>query len=180
MVDAGVDNVLFADAPFDVDPALTKLILDSPLDNIGLLAPNTSASRIKEIEKHSTGYLYGVSLLGVTGARDELLPKQKSCLKKWKKQAKLPVMVGFGLSTPEHLRQVYACGVQAAVIGSAGVKHLEEGKRILSNRVADLRILIQTVEGNRTWSREDQANVISVLRGYRMEVIEVTIRAWQR
>jgi tryptophan synthase alpha chain len=125
MVDAGVDNVLFADAPFDVDPALTKLILESPLDNIGLLAANTGAARLKEIEKHSSGYLYGVSLLGVTGARDKLLPQQKTCLKKWKKQAKLPVMVGFGLSSPEHLKQVYACGIQAAVIGSAGVKHLE-------------------------------------------------------
>jgi len=129
IVDAGVDNVLFADSPFDVDTELTQLILQSPLDNIGLIAPNTSKSRIKDIEKNSSAYLYGVSLLGVTGAREKLLPKQKTCLKRWSQVTKLPVMAGFGLSSPSQLKEVYSCGIQAAVIGSAGVKLLEEKKR---------------------------------------------------
>ncbi len=124
---SGVDGVLCVDLPpeeadEDYVPALTR----AGLDRVFLLAPTSTAERMKAVGEHSSGFVYYVSRTGVTGERELLtktLPKE---VKRVRKRLDLPVAVGFGISNPD---QVAAVGkiADGVVVGSALVRIVEEG-----------------------------------------------------
>ena len=122
--EAGVDAVLVTDLIPEEAQAWTKALVQFELDPIFLVAPTTSGNRLKEIARQAHGFIYAVSRAGVTGARDEMTEDAEALVKRVRSVSDLPVAVGFGISTPEQVRQVWRFA-DAAVIGSAIVRQIE-------------------------------------------------------
>jgi tryptophan synthase alpha chain len=121
--DAGVDGILFLDLPPDEDEASPELRMHGPLKRIRLIAPTTPDARVALLTKDAGGFIYYVSRTGVTGERGEIATDLGKHVAVIKKHTSLPVAVGFGISTPEHVREVAKCG-DAVVVGSAIVKQI--------------------------------------------------------
>ena len=103
-----------------------------------LLAPTSPPDRIQLITSHSTGFVYLVSLTGVTGARASLADSLSTAVAAVRRQVRLPLAVGFGISTPEQAADVAAVA-DGVVVGSAIVKLFEEHRdEELIERVADM------------------------------------------
>lgn len=121
----GVDGVIIPDLPPEAADILRKASLKRDFSTIFFMAPTTTDERLKIITAASTGFLYYVSLTGVTGARVELSTAIAKDIKRVKELTNKPVCVGFGISTAEHVREVgkYADGV---IVGSAIIKEMEK------------------------------------------------------
>jgi tryptophan synthase alpha chain len=116
--DAGVDGVLILDFPVEESEPLRTPLVDAGLDPIFLVSPTTTDERIKESGKRGRGFLYVISRLGVTGARERLAADVPALLGRVRASSSLPIAIGFGISTPEHVAD--ACrAADAAVVGSA-------------------------------------------------------------
>lgn len=115
---AGVDGVLILDYPVEEAEPLRRPLIDAGLDPIFLISPTTSDARIARSSELGAGFLYVISRLGVTGARDEMAGGAATLVARIRRHASLPLAVGFGISRPEHVAQ--ACRyADAAVVGSA-------------------------------------------------------------
>jgi tryptophan synthase alpha chain len=95
------------------------------IDTILLLSPTTSDERLKKAAALGSGFLYAISRLGVTGARDRLADGAKKMVQRIRAVSDLPVALGFGISKPEHVREV-GQWADAAVVGSALVHVIAE------------------------------------------------------
>ena len=116
--DAGVDGVLTLDFPVEEAEPLRGPIVDAGLDPIFLISPTTTEERIRHSSELAAGFLYVISRLGVTGARQEMAGDIAALLARIRRNTSLPVALGFGISTPEHVAA--ACRhADAAVVGSA-------------------------------------------------------------
>src|SRR3989442_6915773 len=115
---AGVDGVLALDLPIEEADAFRETLSASDLDTIFLLSPTTTDERIGKAAKLGRGFLYGISRLGVTGARDRVASGAEALVRRIRAQTTMPIALGFGISRPEHVAEVgtYA---DAAVVGSA-------------------------------------------------------------
>jgi tryptophan synthase alpha chain len=121
----GIDAVLITDLiPEEAGPWVTAF-RDRGVDLIFLVAPTTSDERLTRIAKHASGFIYAVSRAGVTGARDQMPQDAEALVKRVRAASDLPIAVGFGISTPEQVRQVWRFA-DAAVIGSAIVRQIEK------------------------------------------------------
>ena len=125
--EVGVDGLLVSDLPVEEASQLVKICRKYSVDTIFLIAPTTTEERIKKILRKASGFVYLVSLLGTTGAREKLseVTIEKT---KWALQyvRDLPLAVGFGISRPEHVRAVIEAGAAGVVVGSAFVKIIEK------------------------------------------------------
>lgn len=121
---AGVDGVLVTDLPVEEASAYLGELRKNELAPIFLAAPTSTDDRLKRIAKVSSGFVYAVSRTGVTGARKQLPEDAQTLVRRLRKYTKLPIAVGFGISTPEQFAAVggYA---DAAVVGSAIVEIIE-------------------------------------------------------
>lgn len=124
---AKLDGFIIPDLPLEEAEPWLKLIRKTPLAHIFLAAPTSDERRIKKLAKSTRGFLYYVSLTGVTGAREELPPDLKERLLNIKKWINVPLAVGFGISKPEHVFKLQPY-VDAIVVGSALVRIIEENK----------------------------------------------------
>jgi tryptophan synthase alpha chain len=122
---AGVDGVLCVDAPPEESGALAAALDRNALDLIRLLAPTTPIARVKTIAKSASGFLYFVSVLGVTGARRELPTELPALVGRVRAVTPLPLGVGFGVQTPEQARWI-AGFADAVIVGSAIQRLVEE------------------------------------------------------
>jgi tryptophan synthase alpha chain len=121
--DAGVDGVLILDYPVEEAEPLRRPLVDAGLDPIFLVSPTTTDSRIRRSAELGRGFLYVISRLGVTGMRDRLASDVPELLGRVRSASTLPIAVGFGISSPEHVAE--ACrAADAAVVGSALVDTL--------------------------------------------------------
>jgi tryptophan synthase alpha chain len=119
--DAGVDGVLILDYPVEESEPLRAPLIDAGLDPIYLIGPTTTDERIRQSGKLGCGFLYVISRMGVTGVRDSFDGEVGSLIARVRAQSSLPVALGFGISSPEHVAQ--ACRTaDAAVVGSALVQ----------------------------------------------------------
>ena len=125
-VESGVDGLIVPDLPPDEADELITSAKPAGLDTIFLLAPTSTEERIKLIAEKSTGFIYYVSLTGVTGAREKTEIGVKSALAKIRKQTKMPICVGFGISSPEQVRQIVNFGADGIIVGSAIVSQIEQ------------------------------------------------------
>lgn len=127
---AGFDAILAPDLPPPEGERFCAKVRAAGLDTVLLLAPSTAAQRRKEIADLCSGFIYYLSVTGITGARDALPPDLQSNVRQIKTLTRQPVAVGFGVSQPEHLRQM-ALFADAAIVGSAIVRiinnHLKDG-----------------------------------------------------
>ena len=131
----GVDGIIVPDLPMEESGELTALADKEDFCVIMLAAPTTPPGRFKEIAKKSRGFIYYVSLTGVTGVRKELSAKLKTEVGKLKKLTTKPVCVGFGVSNAPQARRV-AASSDGVIVGSAIIKTIEKN---LANKSALLR-----------------------------------------
>ncbi len=122
---AGVDGVIIPDLPPEEAREFISYANKKGLANICFLAPTSSQIRIKAISKIAKGFIYYVSLTGVTGSRKSLAADLKTNLTKIKKVARIPVCVGFGISNAGQLKQVQEI-CNGGIIGSAIVNKIRE------------------------------------------------------
>ena len=125
---ADADGVLVVDYPPEEAQPLVKLLDERGLDTIFLLAPTTTDDRLGQVAKLGRGYLYYVSLRGVTGAANIDLSDVAARVKHVRGFARLPVGVGFGIRDPQSARAVGAVA-DAVVIGSALIQEIEKAPR---------------------------------------------------
>jgi len=119
--ESGVDGIVVPDLPVEESDEFRNLALKHNIDNIYLAAPNTSKVRLRTILDRSKGFLYLVSLYGVTGPRDTLSPQALEAVSSVKSLAKgkIPISAGFGISRPEHVSAIIKSGADGAIVGSA-------------------------------------------------------------
>src|ERR1700756_802823 len=130
---AGVDGVLVTDLPVEEAGPYLAEMKKNDLAAVFLAAPTSTDARLKRIAQSSSGFVYAVSRTGVTGTRKQAPEDAQNLVRRLRKFTKLPIAVGFGISTPEQFAAVggYA---DAAVVGSAIVETVEHnpGKEALS------------------------------------------------
>lgn len=140
--DAGVDGALVLDLPLEEADGFRGTLASAGIDMIFLLSPTTTDERIEKAAALGRGFLYVISRLGVTGARDTLPEGARDLVARVRVRTTLPVALGFGLSRPEHIREVGSFA-QAAVVGSALVGLVAES--------AESEALVDRVEGYVRW-----------------------------
>jgi tryptophan synthase alpha chain len=124
--DAGVDGVLALDLPVEEAGAFRETLAASGIDTIFLLSPTTTEARIRKAAELGSGFLYGISRLGVTGARAQVASGAQEMVQRIRAHTSLPIALGFGISRPEHVAEVCAYA-DAAVVGSALVQMIADG-----------------------------------------------------
>jgi tryptophan synthase alpha chain len=122
---AGVDGVLTLDMPPEEGDTFRTAFSGAGIDTIFLLSPTTTAARIRRASELGSGFLYGISRLGVTGVRDTVDDSARELAERVKSQTRMPLALGFGISRPEHVRSI-GQWADAAVVGSALVKVIAE------------------------------------------------------
>src|SRR6267378_8360459 len=121
---AGIDGTLITDLPVEESAEYLREAHKNDLVTVFLAAPTSTDQRLKQIAGVSTGFVYAVSRTGVTGARQQMPEDASGLVKRLRRFTKLPVAVGFGISTPEQFVSVGKFA-EAAVIGSAIVQTIE-------------------------------------------------------
>jgi len=123
---AGADGFIISDFPPEEAWGWTALCQDKGLDTIFLAAPTSTPERLGAVARASTGYIYYVSVTGTTGVRTSLPPDLEDGIARIRDVSSLPVLVGFGVSTPEQARAV-SQRADGVIVGSALVKTMEPG-----------------------------------------------------
>ena len=124
MKDAGFDGLILPDLPPPEAEAIVEKVRAVGLDTILLVAPTTPPERRKEIGRLSSGFVYYLSVSGITGERNQLPPGLAAGVANMKSLTNKPVCVGFGISTPEHMAQL-ASIADGAIVGSAVVRRMQ-------------------------------------------------------
>jgi len=137
---AGINGLIIPDLPPEEGEELEAISRDYDLDLIYLLAPTSTGERIDTVAQRSRGFIYLVSLTGVTGARNSLPPELESFVSSVREKAGQPLCVGFGVSGPEHARRVAAIA-DGVIIGSRLIQLIEEDPTLssLKSALSELR-----------------------------------------
>ncbi len=129
--EAGIDGLIIPDLPVEEGTELEAITKKLKLDLIYLLAPTSTEERISMVAKRSQGFIYLVSLTGVTGTRQTLPPDLAGFVKRVRQRAKQPLCVGFGISTAEQAEQV-ARVADGIIIGSRFIQLIDEDATLSS------------------------------------------------
>jgi tryptophan synthase alpha chain len=141
---AGVDGILVVDLPYEEARELRDYTDAAGIDFISLIAPTTDPERLSKIAAGATGFLYYISITGITGTAAPKIENIKKEVGKIRKITGLPIAVGFGISKPQQAREIgyFADGV---VIGSAVVRLIHENKnkrdlvKIVSGYISEIK-----------------------------------------
>lgn len=117
--ESGVDGLLVADMPVEEAEPVNKHCREYDLDQIFIVAPTTSPDRIRKILNHVQGFVYTVAVVGVTGEREQTRQRTFNLIQTIREESDLPVCVGFGISKPEHVREMVNAGADGVIVGSA-------------------------------------------------------------
>jgi tryptophan synthase alpha chain len=147
----GVDGVIVVDLPPEEGEEFHAALRESGIDPVLLASPTTTRERVRMLAEKTRGFLYYVSLTGVTGARDKVAEGVEESVRAIREISDVPICVGFGVSTPDHARRVgaYADGV---VVGSALVDRIDraaspdEAIEVASQFVIDLKAPLRAPE----------------------------------
>ena len=144
--EAGVDGVLVLDLPIEEAGGFRDAMAARDIDMIFLLSPTTTDVRLKDAARLGRGFLYGISRLGVTGTRDTVADGAEALAGRMRAATSLPIALGFGISSPAHVRQIGKFA-DAAVVGSGLVGVIAE-----AGKSPDL---VERVESYVRWLRGD-------------------------
>ncbi len=135
---AGVDGVLVTDLTPEEAGPFSAMLRAHEIDLIFLVAPTSTDERLQMIADHASGFIYAVSRAGVTGARDQMSVEAEKLVARVRIVSELPVAVGFGISSPEHVHDVWRYA-DAAVVGSAIVEMIEtsSGQPNIAKRIGE-------------------------------------------
>ncbi|XP_042047009.1 tryptophan synthase alpha chain-like [Salvia splendens] len=126
--DTGIHGLVVPDVPLEETDILRKEAADKNIELVLLTTPTTPRERMQDIVEASEGFVYLVSSVGVTGARGSVNNKVQSLLLDIKEATNKPVAVGFGISEPQHVKQVADWGADGVIVGSAMVRILGDAK----------------------------------------------------
>ncbi|MHC4069404.1 MAG: tryptophan synthase subunit alpha [Planctomycetota bacterium] len=144
--EAGVNSVLVADLSVDDSDEIIPAANKAGLDTVFMVTPNTDTERMKLIASKTTGFIYTVSLLGVTGSREELSGAVESLVGRLKKLTDVPVCVGFGISKPEHAVTVASAGADGVIIGSKIVSLIEDNLQNKQTMLDEISAFLKDVK----------------------------------
>jgi tryptophan synthase alpha chain len=144
---AGLDGLIIPDLPPEESDEVVAICRQHGRDLIMLLAPTSPDTRIADVARRATGFIYCISLTGITGRRDSLQTGLADYLARIRRQTDLPLAVGFGISRPEHVAQVGQVA-EGAIVGSALINCLEAVvDRPLAERAAALEAFVRDLRG---------------------------------
>jgi tryptophan synthase alpha chain len=145
---SGISGIIVPDLPIEESSDYKKECVAASLDTIFLASPSTDEQRLKEIISQTTGYLYLISLYGVTGVRRVLPDAALSLVRKYSIALRetLPLAVGFGISQQNHVRNLVRAGADAVIVGSAFVKIIGENTRNVSRASTKLSRLARNLK----------------------------------
>ncbi len=143
---AGVNSVLIADLSIDDADEIVGPAASAGLDTVFMVTPNTAAERIGLIASRTTGFIYTVSILGVTGSRESLSDSVEGLVGRLKQLTDVPVCVGFGISKPEHAAAVAEAGADGVIIGSKIVGLVENNLNDQEKMLADISAFLTEVK----------------------------------
>lgn len=133
---SGIDGFILPDMPVEEAKVYLAAASKLGLATVFLASPNTSQARLQKIVNSSSGFLYLVSVYGITGARKSFEDYTLSAIRNVKQAAegKIPVAVGFGISTPAHAKFMISAGADAVIVGSAIIDKIAKsrGRKMLS------------------------------------------------
>jgi tryptophan synthase alpha chain len=127
IADVGVKGLVVPDLPLEEAESLLKPAAEIGIEVVLLVAPTSPQQRIEAIARQSQGFIYLVSVTGVTGMRDQIESRVQDILQQIRTLTDKPIGVGFGISQLEQAQQVKAWGADAVIVGSAFVKRLADG-----------------------------------------------------
>lgn len=136
-----IDGVIVPDLPVEESKEYKQQAINHGIDTIFLATPNTTQERLEKIIDQTSGFLYLVSVFGVTGAREKINKLTLKTMKRLKPFIKnhVPLAVGFGISKPEHVRSIISNGADAAIVGSAFVNIVQKHKDNIEEMKKELR-----------------------------------------
>lgn len=144
--EAGVTGILAADLPPEEAGPAVEMADKYGLNQIFMVAQTTRDERIDEIAKLGSGFLYVVAVMGVTGARSDIQSSTVDLITRVKDRTDLPIAVGFGISKPEHVRDVINSGSDGAIVASAiiniitdNLDNLDKAKKEIANFCRELK-----------------------------------------
>jgi tryptophan synthase alpha chain len=123
---AGVAGIIVPDLPVEESEPVAGWLRSASLATVFMVSPTTSPQRVETICEHSSGFVYCVTVTGITGARKELPEGMTELIQQVRSHTELPVAAGFGISRPEHMK-VLRGTADAAVVGSAIVAEIDKG-----------------------------------------------------
>jgi tryptophan synthase alpha chain len=128
--EAGIDGFILPDMPVEEASDYSPKAAQHGMATVFLASPNTPEERLEKIAQNSSGFMYLVSVYGITGARRAFEDYTKDAVQRAKKAAggRIPVGVGFGISKPEHARFMVNAGADAIIVGSAIVDRISSAK----------------------------------------------------
>jgi len=126
--EAGVDGLLIVDLPPEQSAGLSDICRSNKLVQIFIISPLTSTDRMSTISKQAGGFLYAVSRLGTTGVEARYDEHLADLIKRAGAQVRVPVVVGFGVSTPEQALQMYEIGADGVITGSRIIELIRDEK----------------------------------------------------
>ncbi len=141
---AGADGLIIVDLPPEEDEELRVPVQEAGLDLIRLITPTTIGTRLQTVIKNASGFLYYVSITGVTGTKSANIEEVGAHIQEIKKHTDIPVAVGFGIKTPEDAQNMSQIA-DAVVVGSAIVDNMHQNQnnenltRLISNQVSALK-----------------------------------------
>src|SRR5579859_1901600 len=124
---AGVSGVIVPDLPVEESEPVAGWLRSAALDTVFMVAPTTSRDRMEAICAHSSGFVYCVTVTGITGARKDLPEGMKELFDDVRTETRLPLAAGFGISRPEHMKALRG-SADAAAVGSAIVSEIDGGR----------------------------------------------------
>ena len=146
---AGADGVLIVDLPPEEDEELRKFTNQNELDLIKLITPTSDSHRIKKIVENANGFVYMVSILGITGTKSADPKENKIFIEKIRSITNLPIVIGFGIKDEKGAKEMSRIGADGVVIGSALVKIIADS---LEEKINDQKIIEQILAKTQDFS----------------------------
>ncbi len=145
---SGISGIIVPDLPIEESGDYKNGCVAAAIDSIFIASPSSGPDRVKQILAQTSGYLYLVSLYGVTGVRSTVAESALSLIRKYSDFVAgiMPLAVGFGISKPNHVRQVIRAGADGAIVGSAFVRIVEENSQNLPRAARKLRTLARAMK----------------------------------
>lgn len=144
--ESGIDSVLVADLPIEEADLYIKAARKHKVATIFIVSPLTSNERLEKIAGKVRGFIYVVSRLGVTGAKADLQKGTLGLLRRIRPKTALPLCVGFGISKPEHVKEVCRAKADGAIVGSAIVKIIEHNLKNKSSMLKKIENYIKQLK----------------------------------
>jgi tryptophan synthase alpha chain len=143
---AGICGMIVPDLPVEEAEELSQLAADRDFKLILLVTPTTSPERAEKVVKACSGFVYVVSVVGITGQRDQLPAGLRDLLTRLRRMTDLPLCVGFGVSKPHHVRELKQIA-DGVIVGSALVKQLEGAEADRASTLAGVKQLVGDLSG---------------------------------